>query len=681
MNLKCYHFLPILLSFIFGMWYVHFRNKNIDVPNLDPIKYEFDWLRLYSLMEEDYFKQNQLKLNFRYFLPRTYFFIPNHMKQFYQEPLYNEDLLDPVYGLNQTLTEKKIQFSQTIGRNVKKNSRFSSFMKKQLDSKGYDILMFQKQVDINKNVLQDNRFFKAMCINNKIYTTIDDKIISQYFLHEESTVLINRILEIQKYLSKFIIMNNRRCNHFNLFEIEVLFTQQEGKYKRPYVENIYNVKKIGVNNIDTSKLVEIKMNKNYIQSDTNYKIFSYDYDFRLKRVIHQCVSNYKYHYQWIKQQPDLLYLEPICDKSNTSLSEANKIYRRSDILLMKKLDRFVLIQNLTIYNFLVNSDIVNNKLHFYQFAHQLDQENRKYDFQLSQLLPKTYAFNLSSNNYTQQEEEFMNLLGSEMWISKPLDQLGGKGINVYQNSSQIKEYIKKIKQESQNQTEEQQQVIVQRYIQNPLLVNKKKFDIRSYVIVVSTDPYIVYFLNGYVRLTINDYNKNDTDLLTHLVNTNIQKKHPQFNFKKDDSHWELNKFESALKEQYNMTDEEIEIKIYSQMKRASAYLFKGLQQYFNAFTANFQIFGLDFMFDEDFNPYFIEVNEIPQLLGQTATHTNVCPEIVNQQLDSCLYANGQILKGEEIDIKVLQNKCKNCNLLINQEKIFYVNEINAQKQG
>ncbi|KAL4436040.1 hypothetical protein ABPG74_022275 [Tetrahymena malaccensis] len=678
MNIKCYHFLPVLLSFILGMWYVHFRNRDIDIPNLDPIKYEFDWLRLYNLMEEDYFKQNQLKLNFRYFLPRTYFFIPNHLKQFYLEPLYNEDLLDPVYGLNQTLTEKNIQFSQTIGRKVKKNQRFSSFMKKQLDNKGYDILMFQKQVDTSKNLLQSNRYFKAVCINNKIYTSIDEKIISQYFQNEDSSVFINRIFEIQKYLSKFIIMKNRRCNHFNQFEIEVLFTQQDGKYKRPYVENIYNVQKVETIDIDTSKLVEIILNKNYIQNDKSYKIFSYDYDFRLKRVIHQCVSNYKYHYQWIRQQPDLHYLEPICDKGSTSLAEANKIYRRSDILLMKKLDRFVLIQNLTIYNFLMNSDIVNNKLHFYQFAHQLDQENQKYDFQLSKQLPKTYAFNLSSNNYTQQEEEFMKLEGNEMWISKPLDQLGGKGINVYQNSSQIKEFIKKIKQ---NQTENAEQVIVQRYIENPLLVNKKKFDIRSYVIVISTDPYIVYFLNGYVRLTINDYNKSDTSLLTHLVNTNIQKNHPQFYQKKDDSHWELKKFESALKEQYNMTDNEIQIKLYNQMKKASAYLFKGLEQYFNAFTANFQIFGLDFMFDEDFNPYFIEVNEIPQLLGQTSTHTNVCPEIIQQQLDTCLYANGQILKGEQIDMNILQNKCKNCDLLINQEKVFYVNEIAAKKQG
>lgn len=46
--------------------------------------------------------------------------------------------------------------------------------------------------------------------------------------------------------------------------------------------------------------------------------------------------------------------------------KANEIYKKSDVLLMKKLEKKkAMIKNLTIYNFLENSDKVNNKLHFY----------------------------------------------------------------------------------------------------------------------------------------------------------------------------------------------------------------------------------------------------------------------------------------------------------------------------
>ena len=42
-----------------------------------------------------------------------------------------------------------------------------------------------------------------------------------------------------------------------------------------------------------------------------------------------------------------------------------------------------MIKNLTVYNFLENSDKVNNKLHFYEFSQDLDNKNKQFDFNLS----------------------------------------------------------------------------------------------------------------------------------------------------------------------------------------------------------------------------------------------------------------------------------------------------------
>ena len=47
--------------------------------------------------------------------------------------------------------------------------------------------------------------------------------------------------------------------------------------------------------------------------------------------------------------------------------------------------------------------------------------------------------------------------------------------------------------------------VIQRYITNPLLVHGRKVDLRAYLLVASTDPYIVLFRPGYVRLAMDQY--------------------------------------------------------------------------------------------------------------------------------------------------------------------------------
>ncbi|RXM28617.1 Protein polyglycylase TTLL10, partial [Acipenser ruthenus] len=58
----------------------------------------------------------------------------------------------------------------------------------------------------------------------------------------------------------------------------------------------------------------------------------------------------------------------------------------------------------------------------------------------------------------------------------------------------------------------------ERYVQNPLLLEGKKFDVRSYFLIASTVPYMVFFRHGYVRLTCESYDPNSNDLTAHLTN-------------------------------------------------------------------------------------------------------------------------------------------------------------------
>jgi hypothetical protein len=47
--------------------------------------------------------------------------------------------------------------------------------------------------------------------------------------------------------------------------------------------------------------------------------------------------------------------------------------------------------------------------------------------------------------------------------------------------------------------------VIQKYIENPLLVENRKFDIRCYAFLVSTEPYILVFKHGYIRKALEEY--------------------------------------------------------------------------------------------------------------------------------------------------------------------------------
>lgn len=68
--------------------------------------------------------------------------------------------------------------------------------------------------------------------------------------------------------------------------------------------------------------------------------------------------------------------------------------------------------------------------------------------------------------------------------------------------------------------------VCQKYIENPLLVMNRKFDIRVWVFVSSWNPYKVYYFRScYIRFSSQDYDPKKTDnLFSHLTNNSITSK-------------------------------------------------------------------------------------------------------------------------------------------------------------
>ena len=153
------------------------------------------------------------------------------------------------------------------------------------------------------------------------------------------------------------------------------------------------------------------------------------------------------------------------------------------------------------------------------------------ELQSADFTPKTFIFDTGRSEFSKHELEFMRGVKSGVWILKPNNRFGGEGIQVFRNVEKCKSLIRSLKGAAKPG-----RVVVQRYIENPLLVEKKKFDIRSYILVANSQPYLAYYHDGFIRRTLFEYNLDsagDDDSFVHLTNVEAQKKHPRYEELKD----------------------------------------------------------------------------------------------------------------------------------------------------
>lgn len=136
-------------------------------------------------------------------------------------------------------------------------------------------------------------------------------------------------------------------------------------------------------------------------------------------------------------------------------------------------------------------------------------------------LPTTYIL---PGDYNLFSEEFKRN-PSSIWIMKPTDKARGIGIFIVNKISQLKKWGRDNKPFSYSQPKDS--YVISRYIENPLLIGGKKFDLRLYVLVNGWNPLIAYrYKQGFCRFCTVKYNLDVEDLdnnFMHLTNVSIQK--------------------------------------------------------------------------------------------------------------------------------------------------------------
>jgi tubulin polyglutamylase TTLL9 len=159
----------------------------------------------------------------------------------------------------------------------------------------------------------------------------------------------------------------------------------------------------------------------------------------------------------------------------------------------------------------------------------LEKEGRYDEAQAYDFIPTTFVL---PREYSMFVEEFKKVGG--VWIMKPIGSAQGKGIFLFTRLSEISEWKTDYKgykpsaiAPKDKDEKDVEAYVVQRYLQYPLLIGGKKFDMRLYALVSSFSPLKVYqYRRGFARFTNSRYSSDTQDIyngFVHLTNVAIQK--------------------------------------------------------------------------------------------------------------------------------------------------------------
>ncbi|XP_041351009.1 tubulin polyglutamylase TTLL5-like [Gigantopelta aegis] len=201
------------------------------------------------------------------------------------------------------------------------------------------------------------------------------------------------------------------------------------------------------------------------------------------------------------------------------------------------------------------------------------------------------------------------------WIVKPVASSRGRGVFLINHPDQVPI---------------DENVIICRYISNPLLIDGFKFDVRLYVTVTSYDPLVIYlFEEGLTRFATVKFEKSNRSLRNqcmHLTNYSVNKKNQDY-VKNDDpevedygNKWSLGAMLRYLRSEGKdtaalmMRIEDVVIKtiISAELQIATAC------KMFMPHRGNcFELYGFDILIDENLKPWILEVNLSPSLACDT----------------------------------------------------------------
>lgn len=216
-----------------------------------------------------------------------------------------------------------------------------------------------------------------------------------------------------------------------------------------------------------------------------------------------------------------------------------------------------------------------------------------------------------------------------LWLVKPAEfTFGGNGIEICDSISKVDQVLRE--KFVEQATISSQRYIIQKYIEDPLLYQGRKFDIRAFCLLTCYNRRVKAYWHdeGYIRTTSQSFSLGDiSNLDVHLTNDCHQKSSKQYGLFEGANKLLYNQFFPSMEIELSEKLEALELerasipgatmrkKIVEQMKEISVHLVRATSKKFEPKRdiLSFELMGLDFMIDSNLKVFLIEANNSPSL--------------------------------------------------------------------
>ena len=208
---------------------------------------------------------------------------------------------------------------------------------------------------------------------------------------------------------------------------------------------------------------------------------------------------------------------------------------------------------------------------------------------------------------------------SNIYIAKPEALSQGKGIFLIRSASELNPH---------------EHYVVQKYINQPYLIDGLKFDLRIYAMVYGCDPLRIYiYKEGLVRLATEKYkpatNRNMENMYMHLTNYAINKTSNKYVFnnseeKADSGSKRSLAFMWTYIDSHGGNSQFVQQRIRRTIVKTLCSVQPQLAHAYNECQPSdakndmcFEVLGFDIMLDENLRPWLLEVNHSPSFTTDT----------------------------------------------------------------
>lgn len=157
-------------------------------------------------------------------------------------------------------------------------------------------------------------------------------------------------------------------------------------------------------------------------------------------------------------------------------------------------------------------------------------------------------------------------------------------------------------------------VIIQKYIERPFLYYGRKCDMRIWVLL-TYNMNVYVFKEGHLKTSSMPYNPQELNSFIHLTNYSVQKYNESFSKFEHGNEISFNEFQQCINRNENIGRRRRDLRkhVLPLVHDIVVISMKAAMHKINVLNRKFcyELFGYDFLMDEDLVPYLLEVNTNP----------------------------------------------------------------------